>query len=269
MTFRSRWSQKEIDRQVQIGTKYIIKSSGCAIRAVYSDSKESVSLSPWQIIKTGNGMEVGTNEDGSSLLKKILGEKIPFSYPKPLSLIKYLIKLCTNSQNVILDFFAGSGTTGHAVLELNKEDGGNRRFILCTNNENKICEKITYERIKRVIRGYADVEGIPANLKYFKTDFISKDIDNVGEKLIAHVKEMIELENGIELDNMHYFVLFNDEDADELEKNWQSYNDIKVIYVSRNVLFTSSQNALFNNTEIHVIPDYYFEYELKEIGEVW
>ena len=80
-----------------------------------------------------------------------------------------------NKNSVILDFFAGSGTTGHAVLELNKEDGGNRQFILCTNNENNICEEVTYQRLKKVIKGYTtpkgkEVEGIPANLKYYKVE---------------------------------------------------------------------------------------------------
>ena len=55
---------------------------------------------------------------------------------------------------IILDIFAGSGTTGHAVLELNKKDGGNRQFILCTNNENNICTDVTYPRLKKVIEGY-------------------------------------------------------------------------------------------------------------------
>lgn len=269
MSFKSRWSQNEVDRQIEAGTKYVIKSSGCAIRAVYSDLKDGFNLSPWQIIKTGNNQQVGTNEDGSSLLKKLFGETIPFSYPKPISLVKYLVELCTNNKNTVLDFFAGSGTTAHAVLELNKEDGGNRKFILCTNNENDICEEITYERIKRVIHGYADVEGIPANLKYFKTDFIPKDTDDVSEELLSHIKEMVELENGITLDNKHYLIVLSDAQADELAKSWSNYDDVKAIYVSHNVLFTSEQNALFSNTDIHIIPDYYFEYELKEVGETW
>ena len=103
-----------------------------------------------------------------------------FDYPKPISFIETLIKSVSAKDSTILDFFAGSGTTGHAVMRLNKEDGGNRKFILCTNNENNICEEVTYERLKRVINGYGDVEGIPANLKYYKTDFISKDAEDVA-----------------------------------------------------------------------------------------
>jgi len=98
--------------------------------------------------------------------------QINFSYPKPTALIKYLVNItCSNKNAVILDFFAGSGTTGHAVLKLNnKEDGGNRRFILVTNNENNICTNVCYPRIKKVIQGYKNlkgeqVEGLGGNLK--------------------------------------------------------------------------------------------------------
>lgn len=208
------------------------------------------------------------NTTGSSELEKVMEEKNTFSNPKPIKLIQRCLEISSKNATV-LDFFAGSGTTAQAVLALNKDDGGNRKFILCTNNENNICEEVTYERIKRVIHGYADVEGIPANLKYFKTDFIAKDADDVSEELLSHIKEMVELENGITLDNKHYLIVLSDEQADELAKNWSNYKDVKAIYVSRNVLFTSEQDALFSNTEIHIIPDYYFEYELKEVGETW
>ena len=213
-------------------------------------------------------VDIDGNKKASIDLKKILEAK-KFDYPKPVQLLKLFMLISSDKSATILDFFAGSGTTAHAVLELNKEDGGNRKFILCTNNENNICEEVTYERIKRVIHGYADVEGIPANLKYFKTDFIPKDADDVSAELLSHIKEMVELENGITLDNKHYLIVLSDEQADELAKNWSNYEDVKAIYVSRNVLFTSEQDALFSNTEIHIIPDYYFEYELKEVGETW
>ena len=213
-------------------------------------------------------VDIDGNKKASIDLKKILEAK-KFDYPKPVQLLKLFMLISSDKSATILDFFAGSGTTAQAVLELNKEDGGNRKFILCTNNENNICEEVTYERIKRVIHGYADVEGIPANLKYFKTDFISKDADDMSEELLAHIKEMVELENGITLDNKHYLIVLSDEQADELTENWSNYEDVKAIYVSRNVLFTSEQDTLFSNTEIHIIPDYYFEYELKEVGETW
>lgn len=200
-----------------------------------------------------------------ALLKNM---KLNFDNPKQMTFMKRILSIFS-SNSVFLDFFAGSGTTAHAVLELNKEDGGTRKFILCTNNENNICEEVTYERIKRVINGYADVEGIPANLKYFKTDFVSKDADDVSSELLEHIKEMVELENGITLDNKHYLIVLTDEEAYALVKNWASYEDVRAIYVSRDVLLTTEQQACFAGAEIHVIPDYYFEYELKEVGEAW
>ncbi|CAC9453008.1 Type III restriction-modification system methylation subunit (EC 2.1.1.72) [uncultured Gammaproteobacteria bacterium] len=114
----------------------------------------------------------------TTVLLKQLIPKVKFDNPKPIGLMEYLIKIATNKNATILDFFAGSGTTGHAVLELNK-DGGNRQFILCTNNENNICEEVTYERIKRVMQGYTtpkdkEVEGLGGELKYFKTAFVQK-----------------------------------------------------------------------------------------------
>lgn len=108
---------------------------------------------------------------------------IKFDYPKPLSLIKELVGGATffNRGATILDFFAGSGTTLHAVMQLNAEDGGKRQCILCTNNENGICENVTYERNKRVINGYTKpngeyVEGLHNNnLRYYRTDFVSRE----------------------------------------------------------------------------------------------
>lgn len=113
---------------------------------------------------------------GTKVVENILGGK-KFDFPKSLYLLMDTLKLTANKDAIILDFFAGSGTTGHAVLELNKQDGGNRKFILCTNNENKIAEDVTYERLKRVIEGYKNkkgekVDGITSNLSYYKTDII-------------------------------------------------------------------------------------------------
>jgi adenine-specific DNA-methyltransferase len=123
--------------------------------------------------------EAGTTQKAKQDYKNILSN-INFDNPKTIDLINFCILIGANKNSTILDFFAGSGTTGHAVLELNKQDGGNRQFILATNNENGICENITYERIKRVMQGYTtpkgkEVEGLGGELQYLKTDFIKKD----------------------------------------------------------------------------------------------
>ncbi|MDE5599811.1 MAG: site-specific DNA-methyltransferase, partial [Ureaplasma sp.] len=93
-----------------------------------------------------------SNKQGTKDLKNIINERV-FDYPKPINLIKFLINLINNKNALILDFFAGSGTTGQAVMQMNREDGGNRKFILCTNNENNIAYNITYERLYRIING--------------------------------------------------------------------------------------------------------------------
>lgn len=92
--------------------------------------------------------------NGSDDIREILGTKDSFPYPKPVELIKDIIARGPKDA-LILDFFAGSGTSAQAILELNHNDGGTRRFILCTNNENDICRQVTYQRIKKVISGYA------------------------------------------------------------------------------------------------------------------
>lgn len=212
--------------------------------------------------------DVNHTQGASAELKSL--DIIGFATPKPTRLIDRIIRIASEDNSIILDFFAGSGTTAHAVLKYNHDhESSNRKFILCTNNENNICEEVTYERIKRVIEGYGDVEGIPANLKYYRTDFVSKYSDSLTDELLDHIKEMIQLEHGINLDANQYLLVLTDEEADALEQHWDEYKDVKALYVSRNVLFTTEQNMLFGDVDIHIIPDDYFKFELQEVGEAW
>lgn len=211
---------------------------------------------------------------GSRDIKVIFNKKIGFSFPKPVALITEILKRVSNKDDIVLDFFAGSGTTAQAVLELNRDDGGQRKFILCTNNESDICTDITYPRIETVITGKRSdgskySGGIPANLKYYRTDFISKDEEYLSDALLEHIAEMIQLEHGIKLDGKNYIMILDDEEADDLAAHWSDYPDVKALYVSKNVLFTTEQNTLFKDVEIHIIPDYYFNFELREVGETW
>lgn len=130
-------------------------------------------------------------------LSKILGRGL-FSNPKPFDLISNLIRLSEQSdESVVLDFFAGSGTTGQAVLELNKSENGSRRFILCTNNENDICNKVTFPRNKKFI----EKNYLNDNVKYYQTDFVpAESTDENKEKLTKQSVEMLCLrENTFEL----------------------------------------------------------------------
>ena len=97
-------------------------------------------------------------------------------------------------------------------MQLNKEDGGNRKYILCTNNENNICEEVTYQRLKNI------QEELPHNLKYYKTEFIpnfSNDEESISEKMMEHIEELIELEYAIELDGKKHIILDDEDELDE------------------------------------------------------
>ena len=149
--------------------------------------------------------DVGMTQDGTKDITNIFGSKA-FGFPKPISLIKYLLKVANPAakDSTILDFFAGSGTTLHATMELNKEDGGHRQCILVTNNENQICEEVTYPRNKKVIEGYdtpkgEHVEGLhDNNLRYFKMDSVSRipSMHN-RRKLAAHMVDMLRIKHNI------------------------------------------------------------------------
>ena len=104
---------------------------------------------------------------GTELLKKVFPEvaKI-FDYPKALPLILSVISAITDKNSIILDSFAGSGTTAHAVLNLNKKDGGNRKFILVEMED--YADSITAERVRRVMQGYADTEGTGGSFDYYE-----------------------------------------------------------------------------------------------------
>jgi hypothetical protein len=102
--------------------------------------------------------EASTNEDAKNALKELFGGQALFETPKPVELIVQFLRMCTKNNDLILDSFAGSGTTGHAVLKQNAEDGGHRQFILVEMDE-KIARDITAERVKRVAQGYTNAKG--------------------------------------------------------------------------------------------------------------
>lgn len=178
---RFRWSQKTVDEEILNGSEFFISSTFRINVSRYNQNEKF--KSPSSLITPEDG--IGTNEDASEELRNVFVEldTLPFDYPKPVSLLNYIINSCTvkNKGATILDFFAGSGTTLHATMALNAEDDGNRQCILVTNNENNICEEVTYERNKRVIQGYTNAKGVAVaglennNLRYFKSEYVSRD----------------------------------------------------------------------------------------------
>lgn len=273
LQFRSRWAQNTIDEEYRKGTTFWIKSKNFAIRTIY-DASKSATVAPKSIIFSNIknpfvainrfGEKVGVNENASMELNNIV-KTDAFSYPKPTSLISYLISLYFDyhinnfkTDFTILDFFAGSGTTGHAVMKLNAEDGGNRKFILCTNNENNICRDVTYERIKRVI----DKENYSASLKYYKVNFVpisDKLYYEYADELLKHIRELVELENGINFNgNADIAIILTEQELDDFTVNLPAH--CKAIYLGHDVLPNEAQERLFKERGIvvNIIPDYYY-----------
>lgn len=180
--------QKDLDMGVRLDQK---KQPTVYVKARMRD-EGMLPLTWWD--KT----EYSATAYGTNLLSKIMSNDNRFEYPKSLYAVMDTILVMSENKNAkVLDFFAGSGTTGHAVLQLNKEDGGNRNFILCTNNENKIAEEVCYSRISKVINGYTntngeEVVGLGGSLKYFRTVFVNAEPnDKNKEALTRQATEML------------------------------------------------------------------------------
>ena len=208
-------------------------------------------------------IEFSTNE-GTNSLTEVMGVAGTFENPKNPGMIMYLLNTVKKKNPMILDFFAGSGTTGHAVMQLNKEDGGKRKYILCTNNENNICEEVTYQRLRNI------QEELPHNLKYYKTEFVPKfsdDEESISDKMMEHIRELIELEYAIELDGKKHIIL---DDEDELDESiFKIENDGK-LFVRSGIFLSRSNQRILEEKGVSVIeiPEYYFREELKEVGEL-
>ena len=163
----------------------------------------------------------------------------------------------------VLDFFAGSGTTGHAVMNLNAKDGGKRKFILVTNNENGICEKVTYERLKRVIAK----ENYAARLKYFKVDYVPIGEEGYwkrANKLLEYVRELVELENGLDFNNdQSVAILLKDDEVAPFIADKNRLKNCKTLYRGHNVMLNKkTKDALQKHgIAVKVIPDYYYPEE--------
>ena len=268
---------------------------------------------------------------GSKDIKNVFGKKVDFPFPKPVALIKEILMRVSHKSDIVLDFFAGTGTTAQAILELNREDDGNRRFILCTNNESNICENITYPRIEKVINGYTytgikedvlyekkfnlrlledsqsvlykaqqimekddkkyrkistcfkdgifrvigewdtdeGVEGVPANVKLFKCEWTPRKPEEylLSNALCLHIREMIELQNGIEIDNIRNVLILNKSDFRKFILDDAIYTQIKNIWVNQNIIFNAAEMEKLNSLGFKYIPREFFGKELREAAE--
>jgi adenine-specific DNA-methyltransferase len=199
-----RYNRETMGRLIAEGRIEYSKSGALSVKK--SGEKQIPIFSVWK----DSRYNAGTS--GSNLLSEILGGSGKFPYPKSLHTVTDMVAMIVRNdpEAIILDFFAGSGTTGHAVLEINKEDSGNRRFILCTNNESNIYEEVTYERLKRVIKGYKNkrgekVDGLGGNLSYYKTDLVNTEklqrvSDETKIKITYQAGEMIAIREDTPID---------------------------------------------------------------------
>ena len=198
------WTQEKLNEELKNKT-----TINCSKSIVLSYKKQNYSEEvPPNLIDENVGVD--TTEEAGKRLFEMFNAKT-FDYPKPVSLIKYLINFKPELKDkaIILDFFAGSGTTAQAVLELNKEDNGKRQFIIATNNENNnghghILDDVCYPRMEKIFKGYTNNKGVLLgglgnNLKYFRTSFVenSKNRDQLRMDVTRRCTEMLCIKEGV------------------------------------------------------------------------
>jgi adenine-specific DNA-methyltransferase len=219
--------------------------------------------------------DIGTTTEGTKELREVIGQN-DFNNPKPTSLIMKILELSIPKKGIILDFMAGSGTTGHAVLKMNKIDNLKRQFILCTNNEDNICNDICYPRIKNAINGYTtskgkEIDGLGGNLKYFKTSFIpAEPTDKNKIKLTQKVTEMLCIKENTfeEVISTNQFKLFRNKNnftgiiydylaIEDLKKEINKYNGKYSLYIFSlsDETFDDEFEDLKNKVRISPIPE--------------
>lgn len=196
---RWRWGKDKLEKEKN-RLEFVNSKKGWTVYTrLYADNITEIPVeSIWY------NKDVESNRQAIALIKQIFGSEKIFTNPKPLKLIQRVVSIVGNKNSSVLDFFAGSGTTLHATMQLNAEDGGHRQCILVTNNENGICENVTYERNKRVIQGYTTpkgeaVEGLhDNNLRYYRTTLLSRDKSAKNmRQLVRLATDMLYIKNDI------------------------------------------------------------------------
>lgn len=246
---------------------------------------------------------------GSTLVRLFLpGRKFPF--PKSLYAVQDTLRFVVGDKPnaVVVDFFAGSGTTQHAVSLLNLEDSGQRKCIMVTNNElsdeeekslkkkgfNKgdkewedrgIARYITWPRVtcyangvnihgKRLVGNYLGVDypiskGFSLNVKYFKCSWTPRKPEDylLSNALCLHIKEMIELQNAIEVDNVKNVLILNKEDFKRTILNADVHPYIERVWVNQNIIFSTEELKALKEIGYKYIPREFFGQELREAAE--
>ena len=264
-----RWSQEKFDFGLANG--FVVVKKGRGRRRIYTKTYANASIE-----KAGSGYTVQitdresllsslaftdnafSNDNAKKEIAKVVLDR--FGFPKPTSLVRQLISLVDNAQ-VVLDCFAGSGTTGQAVMQLNAEDGGRRRFILCTNNENGICREITYERIRRVI----ETENYAASLRYFRVEHLPVEnrlYDEYAFELLHHIEPLTALERQKSLaDEEKIGIAPDDQALEELLADKKRLSKLRALYLGGYILLSQEQQELLTRHGIRVrfVPDTYYD----------
>ena len=187
----------------------------------------------------------GYNSDGMLTMAALLGKKV-FDYPKPIQLIEYILRFATENNSIVLDSFGGSGTTAHSVIDLNKRDGGNRKFICVELMD--YADTITAERVKRVIKGYGEgknaVEGTSGSFSFYELGeplLIGENLnENIGtDKIKEYIWYTETKADYQENDNGNEFYLGRNNDTDY----YFFYNKNCVTTLDHTFLATIKQKA--------------------------
>jgi adenine-specific DNA-methyltransferase len=241
-----RWSKKKI---MEEKTNLIIERTNSNNITFYKKQRPKIGDLPSKKPKSFFYKPKYSSGNGTAQLKDIFGEKV-FNNPKPVDLIKDFIILGSPKDGIILDFTAGSGTTGQAVLKLNAEDEGHRKFILCTNNENNICTDVCYPRLERIIKGYInpkkqEIKGFITNLNYLITGFVGaqptdknkRELVNNSAEMICIKEDMFEL---LEEDDLNFKIyskgdkylgiIFNEEAIEDFKERADKLDGQFIIY---------------------------------------
>lgn len=250
-----KWVQETLNREVEEGTYFLIKSKQFSIR--YQRNGKMIHKTPQNLINGELG--VGTNEEAEKELRAL---GLPsFDYPKPTSLYTFLINMINRDKDItVLDFFAGSGTTGHAVMKLNKKDGGSRKFILCTDNQGGVCRDITYPRLKKVM----EQEEYQGSLSYLKVNYLptkGRMYYEYAKDLASHVKELLQIEWGVYLEKTNRILLIlTQEEADRYLTKEQCPSECRKVFLDCDVLLSAQQEAMLRERKIEVqsVPEYYY-----------